>query len=110
MTLVFDAPSISMTSGEMPFEISMQCEHFPQGVADGPFPQFSAFARMRAVDVFPRGCGKKIRVRDFLGFNRIFQGFRNEFLPGKRVKRLRTAAGRCHFVSHAPILAENPIQ
>src|SRR5258707_1078511 len=49
----FDAASISITSKEVPAAISLQESHSPQGVAVGPFTQFSAFARILAAVVFP---------------------------------------------------------
>jgi len=49
----FDAASISITSSEVPEAISLQESHSPQGVAVGPFTQFSALARIRAAVVFP---------------------------------------------------------
>ena len=52
-TLVFEAPSISMTSGEEPFPISTHEEQVPQGLAVGPDSQFRDRARIRAVEVFP---------------------------------------------------------
>jgi hypothetical protein len=50
---VFDAPSISATSTELPAAISTHGSQTPQGSAVGPFSQHSAFARMRAALVFP---------------------------------------------------------
>jgi hypothetical protein len=38
---------------EFPEAISSQMEHLLQGFGVGPFSQFKAFARMRAVEVFP---------------------------------------------------------
>ena len=49
----FDAPSISKTSKQLPLVISAQTLHWLQGVAVGPFSQFSALARMRAAVVLP---------------------------------------------------------
>ena len=51
------AASISSTSMSRPCAISMQASHSPHGSGDGPFTQFSARARMRAVVVFPQPRG-----------------------------------------------------
>jgi hypothetical protein len=47
------AASISITSSELPEVTSRQKRHSLHGCGVGPFSQFSAFARMRAVVVFP---------------------------------------------------------
>ena len=52
-TLLLDAPSISRTSIEFPNFISWQKSHSSQGSGIGPFAQLIAFARIRAVVVFP---------------------------------------------------------
>ena len=52
-TPVFDAASISSTSIDREATISLQESQRPQGSADTPSAQFSAFAKMRAVVVFP---------------------------------------------------------
>jgi len=52
-TLVLEAPSISITSGEVPAVISRQLEQALQGVVVGPFTQFKLFAKIRAKEVFP---------------------------------------------------------
>ena len=52
-TCVLVAASISKTSMSRPSAISMQASQTPQGSAVGPFSQFSARARMRAVVVLP---------------------------------------------------------
>ena len=51
----FEAPSISITSKELPSRISTQFSQVPQGASVGPgaLRQLSAFARMRAMVVFP---------------------------------------------------------
>ena len=49
----FDAASISITSSDPPAVISRHASHSLQGVAAGPLTQLSAFAKMRAVVVFP---------------------------------------------------------
>jgi len=51
------APSISITSTELPCVISLQCTHSLQGVGVGPLSQFNAFASIRAVVVFPTPLG-----------------------------------------------------
>ncbi len=48
-----EAASISMTSSEVPFAIATHEWQVPSGVGDGPCAQLSAFARMRASEVFP---------------------------------------------------------
>ena len=48
-----EAASISSTSTELPAAISVHEGHFPQGATVGPWAQFSALARIRAVVVFP---------------------------------------------------------
>ena len=52
-TPVCVAASISSTSMSRPSAISTQASHTPHGSAVGPFTQFSARARMRAVVVLP---------------------------------------------------------
>ena len=47
------AASISRTSMSRPSAISRQASHMPHGSAVGPFSQFSARARIRAVVVLP---------------------------------------------------------
>ena len=47
------AASISMTSMSRPSVISRHASHVPHGSAVGPFSQFSARARIRAVVVLP---------------------------------------------------------
>jgi len=52
-TWVLVAASISSTSMSRPCAISTQASHTPHGSAVGPFSQFSARARIRAVVVLP---------------------------------------------------------
>src|SRR5207249_11261475 len=52
-TLLLDAPSISITSNDIPAPISRQLAHARQGVGVGPFSQLRAFARIRAMVVLP---------------------------------------------------------
>jgi len=52
-TLLLDAPSISITSNDIPAPISRQLTQARQGVGVGPFSQLRAFARMRAMVVLP---------------------------------------------------------
>ena len=58
-----EAASISTTSSELPFAIARQTGHVLSGVGDGPGvpAQFSAFARIRAIEVLPvpRGPAKR---------------------------------------------------
>jgi len=58
-----EAASISTTSSDVPFAIARQTVQVVSGSGDGPGvpAQFSAFARMRAIDVLPvpRGPAKK---------------------------------------------------
>ena len=61
LTLVLDAPSISITSVLYPCVISRQDTHSPQGCAVGPCSQFRAFASRRAEDVFPTPLGPEKR-------------------------------------------------
>ena len=60
-TLVFDAPSISYTSTEAPPVIAVQLEQVPHGSKSFAAVQFSAFARIRAEDVFPTPLGPEKR-------------------------------------------------
>src|SRR5438876_962056 len=48
-----EEPSISRTSSELPAAISWQLSQVPSGLTVGPFAQLSAFAKIRAVEVFP---------------------------------------------------------
>ena len=52
-TLLLEAPSISVTSKEVPLAISRQASHSPQGATVGPCLQLSALAKMRAMVVLP---------------------------------------------------------
>src|SRR5271156_3225235 len=47
------APSISLTSSELPLRISTHAAHSPHGSAVGPFSQFRQRARIRAAVVLP---------------------------------------------------------
>jgi len=57
LTLVFEAPSISITSMLEPLDISRQLVQISQGEAVGPVSQLSAFAKIRAAEVFPHPLG-----------------------------------------------------
>src|ERR1039458_5699091 len=52
-TPLLDAASSSWTSKEAPLVISTQESHTPHGSPSTGLSQFSAFARLLAVDVFP---------------------------------------------------------
>ena len=53
-TRLFDAASTSITSSDVPSATATQLSHTPHGSPSAPrFVQFIAFARMRAVVVFP---------------------------------------------------------
>ena len=56
-----EAASISTTSIEVPLVIETQALQVLSGVAVGPCSQFSAFARIRAIEVLPvpRGPAKR---------------------------------------------------
>ena len=60
-----EAASISITSSELPFAIATQAWQTLSGVVVGPCSQLSAFARMRAIEVFPvpRGPAKRYACR-----------------------------------------------
>src|SRR6266545_6854308 len=60
-----EAASISTTSSEVPAAIAVQAWQVPSGSGVGPCAQLSAFARMRASDVFPvpRGPAKRYAWR-----------------------------------------------
>jgi hypothetical protein len=49
----FDAPSISSTSTSLPAAMLSQMSHWLQGTPSATFGQFSALAKIRAVDVLP---------------------------------------------------------
>src|SRR5918993_4627193 len=49
----WDAASISITSSELPFVIAWQTWQVLSGLGVGPFVQFSALARIRAIEVLP---------------------------------------------------------
>ena len=49
----WDAASISTTSSDVPAAIVRQELHSPHGDVVGPLTQLSAFATIRAMDVFP---------------------------------------------------------
>ena len=95
LTLVLEAPSISITSSEAPRAISWQLAHTPQGFSVGPFSQFSALARILATDVYRRpGTGKQIRMRNAALAKGARQGCGNELLPdqfGEVLGRFRVA-------------------
>ena len=63
----WEAASISTTSSEVPAAIATHAWHVPSGSGVGPWAQLSAFARMRASDVFPvpRGPAKRYACRTF---------------------------------------------
>ena len=56
-TPVWEAASISITSRDLPSDISVQNEQVEHGSAVGPFIQLTAFATIRAVEVFPTPLG-----------------------------------------------------
>ena len=60
-----DAASISITSSELPFAIASAIGVVGSKSAFGPPSALSAFARMRAIDVFPvpRGPAKRYACR-----------------------------------------------
>ena len=60
-TLLFEAPSISITSNDEPLAMARQAGHFPQGCGVGPSLQLRALAKMRARVVLPvpRGPAKR---------------------------------------------------
>jgi hypothetical protein len=60
-TPLFEAPSISATSTEVPAAISVQARQVPQGVAVGPCSQLSALASSRAAVVLPTPRGPQNR-------------------------------------------------
>ena len=64
-TPLLEAASSSCTSKEAPLVMSTQESHTPQGSPSRGLSQFSAFARILAVDVFPvpRGPEKGTRAR-----------------------------------------------
>ena len=76
-----------------PLAIDRHESHFPHGTVTGPSPdwQFSALARMRAMEVLPvpRSSAEKICVGDPPRFDGVFQRLRNMFLPDDFVERLR---------------------
>jgi hypothetical protein len=56
---------------EEPAVISLQAGHSPHGVAVGPFSQLSAFAKMRAVEVFPHPRGPENKYACAIFFDSI---------------------------------------
>ena len=60
-----EAASISITSSDVPLVIETHAWQVLSGVADGPWAQLSAFARMRASEVLPvpRGPAKRYAWR-----------------------------------------------
>jgi hypothetical protein len=61
-TLVRLAASISCTSVDEPAAMPRQSAQTPQGSGVGPFSQFSARARRRAIVVFPTPRGPVSRI------------------------------------------------
>ena len=78
----------------------MQASHSPHGSAVGPFTQFSARARMRAVVVLPqpRGPGKHERLRDATACDGVAQGARHRLLPDHIVEPLRPPLARQNLI------------
>ncbi len=60
-TLLLLAPSISMTSLQLPLVISTQSSHLPQGLGVGPCSQLRALARSLADEVLPTPLGPQKR-------------------------------------------------
>ena len=96
------APSISRTSSELPRAISRQAGHSPQGRTVGPLAQFRAFARIRAVVVFPdtADSGEQERVRDPVLLDGVSQGPGDGLLPDKVLEDLGTILESQHLVGH----------
>ena len=67
------APSISSTSTSSPVDTLRQTSHSLHGVGVGPFTQLSAFAKIRAADVFPtpRGTREQIGVTNPVARDRL---------------------------------------
>src|ERR1051325_6877368 len=82
-TWVCDAPSISSTSKALPSAISRQFEQALHGSGVGPCSQLSAFARSRAVVVFP-----------------TLHGPRHVVLADDLVEALRSQPPSEHLVRH----------
>ena len=77
----------------MPFAIARQTGHVLSGDGDGPGvpAQFSAFARMRAIDVFPvpRGPGEEVGLPHLVVLDRVLQRPDDRLLPDDLVEALR---------------------
>jgi len=74
-TPLLDAASSSVTSSDVPLVIATQLAQTLQASPSSGFSQLSAFARIRAVVVFPSArTRKEIRVRNPLVLHRSLQG------------------------------------
>ena len=96
------AASISSTSMSRPSAISMHASQIAAGSAVGPFTQFSARARMRAVVVLPtpRGPGEHERLRQPPARERVAQRTRHRLLSDDIVELLRPPFARDDLVGH----------
>ena len=74
-----------------PRAIATHDSHLPHGsvVGSSDFSQFSALARMRAIDVLPVAAraAEQIRVGDPAGLDRLLQRLRNVLLPDDFIER-----------------------
>ena len=88
-----------------PSAISTQASHSPHGSGVGPFTQFSARARMRAVVVLPHAArpGEHERLRDAAARERVAQRLRHRLLPDDVVEPLRAPLAREDLVGHADV-------
>ena len=96
------AASISRTSMSRPSAISTHASHSPHGSGVGPFTQFSARARMRAVVVLPtpRGAGEHERLREPAARQRVAQRARDRLLADDVVEPLRAPLAGEDLIGH----------
>ena len=104
-TPVCVAASISRTSMSRPSAISTQASQTPHGSAVGPFSQFSARARMRAVVVLPtpRGPANTNACASRPLDERVLQRSRHRLLADDIVEPLRAPLAGDDLVRHSRI-------
>ena len=86
-----EAASISTTSSEVPAAIARQAWQVPSGSGVGPCTQLSAFARIRASEVFPvpRGPAKRYAWRTLSGRDRVLERPDDGLLADHIIESLR---------------------
>ena len=115
-TPLLEAASISCTSSEVPWAISVHDVHIPHGSPSAGAAQLSALARIRAEDVLPvpRGPAEQIGVRDPALAHGVPQGPDHVVLAPELLESTRSEApvqairrGRRPWGSSLPVRRDN---